>query len=301
MPLPLRNLPPRRNAEGHDLMTALTRNPALLAALGFAVVVVGMSSFYTVPETKQAVVLRLGKPARIVNEYDPKASLGDTGAGLAVKAPFIEDVKFVDKRIMDLDIDAQTVLSTDQLRLVVDAFARFRIVDPLRMVQTVGTEEMAADALKRILASKLRNELGKQPFAALLSPERGELMDEIQNTVNRQAKQYGAEIVDVRIKRADLPSGPPLEAAYARMASARAQEAATIRAQGNKQAQLVQAEADASAARIYADSFGKDPEFYAFYRAMQAYRTTFEDGSGTVVLGPGNEFLREFEGNRRNR
>jgi membrane protease subunit HflC len=160
---------------------------------------------------------------------------------------------------------------------------------------------MAADALKRILASKLRNELGKQPFAALLSPERGELMDEIQNTVNRQAKQYGAEIVDVRIKRADLPSGPPLEAAYARMASARAQEAATIRAQGNKQAQLVQAEADASAARIYADSFGKDPEFYAFYRAMQAYRTTFEDGSGTVVLGPGNEFLREFEGNRRNR
>jgi membrane protease subunit HflC len=282
-------------------MTALTRNPALLAALGFAVVVVGMSSFYTVPETKQAVVLRLGKPARIVNEYDPKADLGDTGAGLAVKAPFIEDVKFVDKRIMDLDIDAQTVLSTDQLRLVVDAFARFRIVDPLRMVQTVGTEEMAADALKRILASKLRNELGKQPFAALLSPERGELMDEIQNTVNRQAKQYGAEIVDVRIKRADLPSGPPLEAAYARMASARAQEAATIRAQGNKQAQLVQAEADASAARIYADSFGKDPEFYAFYRAMQAYRTTFEDGSGTVVLGPGNEFLREFEGNRRNR
>jgi membrane protease subunit HflC len=141
-------------------MTALTRNPALLAALGFAVVVVGMSSFYTVPETKQAVVLRLGKPARIVNEYDPKADLGDTGAGLAVKAPFIEDVKFVDKRIMDLDIDAQTVLSTDQLRLVVDAFARFRIVDPLRMVQTVGTEEMAADALKRILASKLRNELG---------------------------------------------------------------------------------------------------------------------------------------------
>ena len=155
-----------------------------------------------------------------------------------------------------------------------------------------------ADALKRILASKLRNELGKQPFAALLSPERGQLMDDIQSTVNAQAKQYGAEIVDVRIKRADLPSGPPLEAAYARMASARQQEAATIRAQGNKQAQLVQAEADASAARIYADSFGKDAEFYAFYRAMQAYRTTFDDGTATVVLGPNNEFLREFEGRR---
>ena len=282
-------------------MATLTRNPAILAGLGFALVVLAMSSFYTVPETKQAVVLRLGKPERIVNEYDPKAKLGETGAGLTMKVPFIEDVRLIDKRIMDLDIDAQTVLSTDQLRLVVDAFARFRIVNPQRMVETVGTEQNAADALKRILASKLRNELGKQPFAALLSPERGQLMDEIQSTVNSPAKQYGAEIVDVRIKRADLPSGPPLEAAYARMASARQQEAATIRAQGNKQAQLVQAEADASAARIYADSFGKDPEFYAFYRAMQAYRTTFEDGTATVILGPNNEFLREFEGRKGNR
>lgn len=282
-------------------MATLPRNPAVLAGLGFALVVIAMGSFYTVPETKQAVVLRLGKPERIVNEYDPKAKLGETGAGLTMKVPFIEDVRFIDKRILDLDMDAQTVLSTDQLRLVVDAFARFRIVDPQRMVETVGTEQNAADALKRILASKLRNELGKQPFAALLSPERGQLMDEIQRTVNTQAKQYGAEIVDVRIKRADLPSGPPLEAAYARMASARQQEAATIRAQGNKRAQLVQAEADASAARIYADSFGKDPEFYAFYRAMQAYRTTFDDGSATVVLGPSNEFLREFEGRRGNR
>jgi membrane protease subunit HflC len=279
-------------------MATLTRNPALLAGIGFAAVVLAMSSFYTVPETKQAVVLRLGKPERIVNAFDPKARLGETGAGLTVKVPFIEEVRFVDKRIMDLDMDAQTVLSTDQLRLVVDAFARFRIVNPQRMVETVGTEQNAADALKRILASKLRNELGKQPFAALLSPERGQLMDEIQLTVNAQAKQYGAEIIDVRIKRADLPSGPPLEAAYARMASARQQEAATIRAQGNKQAQLVQAEADAQAARIYADSFGKDADFYAFYRAMQAYRTTFEDGTASVVLGPNNEFLREFEGRR---
>lgn len=282
-------------------MDSLMRNPMLLAGVGFAAVVLGMASFYTVPETKQAVVLRLGKPERIVNEYDPKAPFGESGAGLAVKVPFIEDVRFVDKRVMDLDMDAQTVLSTDQLRLVVDAFARFRIVDPQRMVQTVGTEENAADALKRILASKLRNELGKQPFAALLSPERGEVMDEIQASVNGQAKQYGAEIIDVRIKRADLPSGATLDAAYARMASARAQEAANIRAQGQKQAQLVQAEADATAARIYADSFGKDPEFYAFYRAMQAYRTTFDDGTATVVLGPNNEFLREFEGRRSNR
>ncbi|WP_310496340.1 protease modulator HflC [Sandarakinorhabdus sp.] len=281
-------------------MNMILRNPLLWAGVAFAFIVVGMSTFYIVPETKQAVVLRLGKPERIVNEYDRKAAFGESGAGLTMKVPFIEDVRFVDKRVLDLDMDAQTVLSTDQLRLVVDAFARFRIVNPLRMVQTVGTEQNAADALKRILASKLRNELGKQPFAALLSPERGQLMDEIQRTVNRQAQQYGAEIIDVRIKRADLPSGPPLDAVYARMRSAREQEAATIRAQGQKQAQLVQSTAVAEAAKTYADSFGKDPEFYAFYRAMQAYSTTFKDGNASVVLGPNNEFLREFEG-RRNR
>ena len=282
-------------------MSALARNPLLLAGIAFALIVIGMGTLYTVPETKQAVVLRLGKPERIVNEYDPKAGFGQSGAGLTAKVPFIENVIFVDKRILDLDMDAQTVLSTDQLRLVVDAFARFRIVDPLRMVQTVGSEQGAADALRRILASRLRNELGKQPFAALLSPERGELMDTIQMSVNRQARQYGAEIVDVRIKRADLPTGAPLDSAYARMRSARSQEAITIRAQGAKQAQLVRAEADANAARIYAESFGKDPEFYAFYRAMQAYRETFKDGTASVVLGPNNEFLREFEGRRTNR
>jgi membrane protease subunit HflC len=127
------------------------------------------------------------------------------------------------------------------------------------------------------------------------------MMDDIQTTVNRQAQQYGAEIIDVRIKRADLPSGAPLESAFLRMRSARQQEAATIRAQGLKQAQLVRADADAQASKIYADSFGKDPQFYAFYRAMQAYRTTFTDESSTVVMSPNNEFLREFEGRQSNR
>ena len=279
----------------------ILRNPIPLAVALFTIVIVAMATLYTVPETKQAVVLRLGKPERIVNAYNAKAPFGTSGAGLVAKVPFIENVIFVDKRVLDLDMEQQTVLSTDQLRLVVDAFARFRITDPLRMVQTVGTEQNAADALKRSLASKMRNELGKQPFAALLSPERSALMEDIQLTVNRQAKQYGAEILDVRIKRADLPSGTPLESAYLRMRSARQQEAATIRAQGLKQAQLVRAEADAQAANTYAGSFGKDPEFYAFYRAMQAYRTTFSDNSSTVILSPNNEFLREFEGRRTNR
>jgi modulator of FtsH protease HflC len=279
----------------------LFRNPIVWATLAFALIVVAMGTLYTVPETRQAVVLRLGKPERIVNAFDEKAPFGASGAGLVAKVPFIENVIFVDKRVLNLDMEQQTVLTTDQLRLVVDAFARFRITDPLRMVQTVGTEQNAADALKRILASKMRNELGKQPFASLLSPERTAMMDDIQSTVNRQAKQYGAEIIDVRIKRADLPSGAPLESAFLRMRSARQQEAATIRAQGLKQAQLVRAKADAEAASTYAASFGKDPEFYAFYRAMQAYRTTFTDDSSTIVMSPNNEFLREFEGRRSNR
>ncbi len=277
----------------------LTRNPIAWLIGVFALLILASATFYTVPETKQAIVLRLGKPQRIVNAYDAKTRFGDTDAGLVAKVPFIENVVFIDKRVLDLDMPQQTVLSTDQLRLVVDAFARFRVVDPQRMYQTVGTEENVKDALARILASRLRNELGRQPFAALLSPERTTLMDDIRTSVNRQAAQYGAQIIDVRIKRADLPSGAPLESAYTRMRSARAQQALTIRAQGNKQAQLVRAEADANAAHIYADAFGRDPQFYAFYRAMQAYRETFKDGSSTVILSPNNEFLHEFEGRPR--
>ena len=280
---------------------SILRNPIVWATAAFLAIIVLMGTLYTVHETQQVVVLRLGKPERIVNAYDPKAPFGTSGAGLVAKVPFIENTIFVDKRVLNLDMEQQTVLTTDQLRLVVDAFARFRIVDPLRMVQTVGTEQNLNDALRRILASKMRNELGKQPFASLLSPERTAMMDDIQTTVNRQAQQYGAEIIDVRIKRADLPSGAPLESAFLRMRSARQQEAATIRAQGLKQAQLVRADADAEASKIYADSFGKDPQFYAFYRAMQAYRTTFTDESSTVVMSPNNEFLREFEGRQNNR
>jgi modulator of FtsH protease HflC len=279
-------------------MQGILRNPLALVGLGFLVLVVLGASLFRVPETSQAIIVRLGKPNRIVNSYDPKENFGQTGAGIVAKIPFMETVVMVDKRILDLDMPAQTVLSTDQLRLVVDAFARFRIVDPLRMYQTVGSEERVADQLSRILASRLRNELGTQPFAALLSPERGRLMEEIQTSVNQVAKRYGAEIVDVRIKRADLPTGAPLESAYERMRTARRQEAVNIRAQGAKQAQLVRAEADSNAARIYANSFGADAEFYAFYRAMKAYETTFKDGQASVILGSDNEFMREFEGRR---
>lgn len=275
------------------------RNPFVWLFGGFLLLVLLSTTFFRVSETQQAIITRLGRPDRIVNAYDAREPFGRTGAGLVAKIPFFENVIFINKRIMDLDMPEQTVLSTDQLRLVVDAFARFRIVDPLRMYQTAGSEERVADALSRILASRLRNELGTQPFAALLSPERGRLMDDIQADVNREAKRYGAEIVDVRIKRADLPTGDPLESAYERMRTAREQEARNFRAQGAKRAQIIRANADAQAARIYAQSFGKDADFYAFYRAMQAYRTTFNDGSASVVLSPDNEFLGEFNGRGR--
>ena len=274
----------------------LSRNWMLAGAALLVALFVLSASVFRVPEEKQAIILQLSRPVATVNTYDATDEFGTTGAGLVWKLPFIQEVQLVDKRILSLDIPPQTVLSTDQLRLVVDAFARFRVTDPVKMYTTVKTEQRLAEELSRILTSLMRNELGKQRFDILLSPERGQMMETIQRAVNRAAAAYGAEIIDVRIKRADLPPGTPLEAAYERMRTARQEEALTIRAQGAKDAQIIRAEADAAAARTYAESFGKDPDFYAFYRAMQAYRLTFNDGNAAVVLSPDNEFLREFDG-----
>jgi len=256
----------------------------VLAVLGLIVL---SSSMFIVTETKQAIVLRLGKPQRIVR--DP---------GIAFKAPLIENIIFLEKRILDLDMPQQEVLSTDQLRLVVDAFARFRIVDPLTTYRSVGSEEGARRRLSGILASRLRDELGRQPFTALLSPERGEVMEVVQNSVNEEAKRFGAEIVDVRIKRADLPTGDPLNSAFERMRTARQQEARSIRAQGARQAEIIRGEADAEAAKIYADSFGQDPEFFDFYRSMQAYRQSMVKDNTSIILSPDSEFLRQMQGRR---
>jgi membrane protease subunit HflC len=267
-------------------------------AAGAAALLLSMA-VVRVPEDRQAILLQLGRPVATVNTYQPNQPFGETGAGLVLKNPLVQNAVFVDKRVMSLDIPPQTVLSTDQLRLVVDAYARFRIVDPVKMYQTVRNEERLQEELARIFSSRIRNELGKQRFDAMLSPERGESMESIQRAVNRSALAYGAEIIDVRIKRADLPPGTPLEAAFERMRTARQQEALTIRAQGAKNAQIIRAEADAQAARVYAESFGKDPQFYAFYRSMEAYRKSFANGNSNVVLSPSNEFLQEFQGRRR--
>jgi membrane protease subunit HflC len=283
----------------------LFRNPFALGFLAILLLILLASTVSVVPETKQAVIVRFGEPERIINPYQPNARFGNTGAGLIARWPFMEEIVWIDKRILSVEMDRQQVLSTDQLRLQVDAFARYRIVDPLRMFISARTEERVSDQLRPILGSALRNELGKRPFAALLSPERGQLMQNIETALNRVARQYGAEIIDVRIKRADLPDGTPLESAYQRMQTARQQEARSIRAQGAKQAQIIRAEADAEAASTYAEAFGKDPDFYDFYRAMQSYEATFlADGSGgemgrsSIILSPNNDYLREFRGRR---
>ena len=282
-------------------MNMSLRNPIVLAVAVIALLVLLASTLAVVPETRQAVIVRFGEPISIVNRYVPGQTYGASGAGLIARVPFIDQLVWVDKRVMDIEMDRQQVLSTDQLRLNVDAYARFRIVDPLRTYITAGNEQRVADQLRPILGSALRNELGKVEFARLLSPERGRIMDNIQAGLNRVARQYGAEIVDVRIKRADLPDGTPLDSAFERMRSAREQEALTIDAQGRKQAQIIRATADAEAARTYAESFGKDADFYEFYRAMQSYRQTFVAGeAGTnMVLSPNNAYLREFIGRGR--
>ena len=281
---------------------SLLRNPIALAVIALLLLVLLASTVAIVPETRQAVIVRFGEPMKIVNRYKPDEDFGRSGAGLVARVPFVDRIVWVDKRVLGIDMERQQVLSTDQLRLNVDAYARYRIVDPLRMVITAGNEQRVSDELRPILGSALRNELGKRPFAALLTAERGQVMSNIQAGLNRVARQYGAEIVDVRIKRADLPDGTPLDSAYERMRTARRQEALTIDAQGRKQAQIIRAEADAEAARTYAGSFGKDPDFYDFYRAMQSYRHTFgtdgteSEGSASVILSPSNSYLRQFRG-----
>ena len=268
--------------------------------IAVAVALVAMlSSIVVVPETEEAVIIQAGRPDRVANRFVPDQAYGETGAGIILRIPFYERVQRVDKRVLNVDMEPQTVLSTDQLRLNVDAYARYRIIDPVLMVETAGTLTTVDSQLAAVLSSVVRQELGRRSFSSLLTAERGTTMANIRAKLDDQARRYGAQVIDVRIKRADLPDGTPLESAFTRMRTARQQEALTIRAQGLKQAQIIRAEADANAARIYAESFGKDANFYDFYRAMQAYRYTFAPdraGGTTMVLSKDNEFLKQFQG-----
>jgi len=274
------------------MIDILHRRPLFAAIVGFVALFVVLSSFPIVPETEQAVVVRFGKPVRILNRFQENHPIGARGAGISWRIPFAEQVVWIDKRVLDVDMAPQQVLSTDQRRLQVDAFARYRIVDPLLMYIRATTVDNLQGQLRTILGSEVRNELAKQPFSALLSPERQGVMNDVRQALNAKSAEYGVQILDVRIKKTDLPDGAPLDSAFDRMRTARQQEA--------------RSDADAEAARTYAASFGKDPQFYDFYRAMQSYRATFIGEPGkpnssptTVILSPQDDYLKEFSGRAR--
>ncbi|MCT2401107.1 protease modulator HflC [Novosphingobium mangrovi (ex Huang et al. 2023)] len=266
------------------------------AWIALGVILVGaMMSVIVVPEDEQAVVIRGGKPVRVYNAFDPKADFGQTDAGVHWRIPGYERVQRIDKRLLSVDMQSQQVLSTDQQRLNVDAYARYRIIDPIKMVQAAGTTDRVTMQLEPILSSVVRQELGKRTFSSLLTAERGEAMANIRDLLDREAHEYGAQVVDVRIKRADLPEGA-LASAFTRMEAARQEEAKTITAKGQRDAQIIRADAEAQAAKIYADAYGKDPGFYDFYRAMQSYRVSFakDQGAKTFLLSPDNAYLKHF-------
>jgi membrane protease subunit HflC len=283
----------------------IRRRPLISGIAAVLALLLLLGSFPIIPETKQAVVVRFGKPVRIYNQYKVGRPIGSGGAGINWRIPFAEQLVWIDKRVQDVDMQRQQVLSTDQRRLQVDAFARYRIVDPTLMYIRAGNEQQLTEQLRPILGSEVRNELGRIEFASLLTPERQGIMDSVRTSLNRIARQYGVEIIDVRIKRTDLPDGAPLLAAFDRMRTAREQEARSIQAQGAKQAQIIRAQADADAAKIYAASFGKDADFYDFYRAMQSYQSTFVGdpkspvASTNIILSPQNDYLKEFSGRPR--
>ena len=272
-----------------------------LTFIALAALIIGfMMSAYVVPEEEQIVIVRTGEPIGTVNTPG-----GTKGPGLYVRVPFIDKVVRVERRLLDLEMNDEEVLSNDQQRLLVNAFARFRITDPVRMVERAGSTDGVRTALEPILNSVLRQELGRRTFQAMLTAERGSALANVRANLDRQARQYGAEVVDVKIMRTDLPEAP-LQSAFRRMESDREREARTIRAGGSRDAVIIRAEADASAAKIYADAFGKDAGFYDFYRAMQSYDVTFgpareggpAKGESSIILSPENEYLRQFRGRR---
>lgn len=284
------------------------RNPILggvLAVLGVVALVLVYSSAFIVQQTQQALVLRLGEPLAPV-----------TTPGLHWKVPFIDSVVYIDNRILDLENPSQEVIASDQKRLVVDAFARYRITAPLRFFQSVGTVQGANSRLSTVLNSALRRVLGENSFISLVRDGREGLMHQIAEQVNREAANFGITVVDVRIRRADLPEANS-QAVFQRMQTERQREAAEIRAQGNEAAQRLRAradrevtivvaeanskgeqlrgEGDAERNRIFADAFGRDPDFFSFYRSMQAYEASIKPSDTRMLLSPDSSFFRYFQ------
>ena len=278
--------------------------PKFLIPVIIVLGVVLFQSAFIVQEINQAIVLQFGNPKRII-----------TDAGLKFKLPFIQNVVYLDKRVLNLDNPPEEVIAADQKRLIVDAFARFQIIDPLKFYITVGNEMVARSRLSTIINSRIRGVLGTQELATLLSKDRAKQMSIIQNDVNEEAKSFGIKIVDVRIKRADLPQANS-DAIFKRMQTERQREAKEFRAEGaeiaakitstadkdvtvllanaNKQSQILKGEGDGQRNKIFANAFCKDPEFFSFYRAMQAYETALIGGETSLVLSPDSEFFKFF-------
>ena len=282
------------------------RSPIGWAILLVVAVLAGASVFAIVPETQQALVVRMGVPERVVNAYRSGERFGGTGAGLIARIPGVEEVFLIDKRVQNLG-HGEPAGAVDR-----------PAPSPGRRVRTLPYRRSAADVPHRARGPAARRRgaeadpgLGVAqraragaPSPALLTPERDVAMGNIKVALDKVAHQYGAEIVDVRIKRAELPDGTPLDSAYERMKTARQQQAMTIRAEGMKQATIIRAQADADASRTYADAFNQDPKFFDFYRAMQSYRATFgadapTDGTTTMVLSPNSEYFRQFSGKEK--
>jgi len=269
-----------------------------------ALAIITYLSLFTVKEINQAIVLQFGNPKKVI-----------TTAGLQWKIPFVQNVVFLDRRILSLDPTPEEVIASDQKRLIVDAYSRFKIIDPLKFYISVGNEMVARSRLATIINSRIRNVLGKQSLATLLSEERGRQMAIIQEGVNEEAKKFGIIIIDVRIKRADLPQANS-EAIYKRMQTEREREAKEFRARGaemavtitstadkevtvilanaDKQSEIMKGEGDGIRNKIFADAFGQDPEFFSFYRAMQAYEKALIGGETTMILSPDSDFFKFF-------
>lgn len=276
-------------------MARLLRSPIGWAILLILAVLAIASIFTTVPETQQAVIVRMGVPRAVVNLYRPDERFGHTGAGLVARVPLVDQVFYVDKRVQTLDLEGQPVLSIDGQPISVDAYARYRVVDPARFyTATRGDPRAFSDALKPALGTALRTALGTLPAATLLVPERVPAMRAVRDALDDAARRYGVRVSEVRLDRASLSDGAALDQAIGRMRAAREQQAGAIRDDGYAQATQIRTDGDAQASKIYADAFGQDPDFYDFYRAMQSYKVTLADGSTQMVLSPNSEYFRQF-------
>jgi membrane protease subunit HflC len=276
--------------------------------IGVVVLIIGVvafSSMFTVHQTEQALVLQFGEPKRVVDK-----------PGLKFKVPFMQNVVFYDRRVLDLDPAAEEMIASDKKRIVADSYARYRITDPLKFFQSVGTEAALRQRLGQVINASMRSVIGSYSLPALLTEERVKIMSEIQDRVNKESSQFGINVIDVRVRRADLPQANS-EAIYDRMKSERQREAKESRAEGAEIAQRIRAEADRDrtvllaeadkksqqlrgegdglAQAVYNSAYGgKATEFYEFYRRMQAFRKTFSSGDANLVLSPDSEFFRYF-------